>query len=70
MSWLKSKPESDGKIDLEATVARGLPYKRGKSNLTVGELRKVIANSTHEKVYSKKDALRVVNKFSGSSGLI
>ncbi|MBQ8321051.1 MAG: hypothetical protein IJX92_01635 [Clostridia bacterium] len=69
MSWLKSKPESDGKIDLEATVARGLPYRRGKSNLTVGELRKVIANSTHEKVYSKKDALRVVNKFSGSSGL-
>ena len=53
--------DDDGKIDLEATVARGLPYKRGKSELTVGELRKVVANSTHEKVYSKKDALRVVN---------
>ncbi len=69
MSWLKRRQEEESKIDLEATVARGLPYRRGKSNLTVGELRKVIANSTHEKVYSKKDALRVVNKFSGSSGL-
>ena len=38
MSWLNRKPESDGKLDLEATVARGLPYKRGKSELTVGEL--------------------------------
>ncbi len=27
----------------KVTVARGLPYRRGKSNLTVGELRKVIA---------------------------
>lgn len=69
LSWFENKPKGDGKIDLEATVARGLPYKRGKSDLTVGELRKVIANSIHEKVYSKKDALRVVNKFSGSSGL-
>ena len=69
LGWMKKKPAGDGKIDLEATVARGLPYKRGKSDLTVGELRKVVANSTHEKVYSKKDALKVVNKFSGSSGL-
>ena len=69
MSWLNNKPESDGKLDLEATVARGLPYKRGKSELTVGELRKVIANTTHEKVYSKSDALKAVNKLSGTWGL-
>ena len=69
MSWLNDKPESDGKLDLEATVARGLPYKRGKSDLTVGELRKVIANTTHEKVYSKSDALKAVNKLSGTWGL-
>ena len=68
MSWMK-KPESDGKLDLEATVARGLPYNKGKSNLTVGELRKVIANSTKEKVYSKADALKVVNRLSGTWGL-
>lgn len=69
MSWLNNKPESDGKLDLEATVARGLPYKKGKSELTVGELRKVIANTTHEKVYSKSDALKAVNKLSGTWGL-
>lgn len=38
MGWLNKKSESDGKIDLEATVARGLPYRRGKSDLTVGEV--------------------------------
>ena len=69
MGWLNKKPRSDGKLDLEATVARGLPYKRGKSDLTVGELRKVIANTTHEKVYSKSDALKAVNKLSGTWGL-
>lgn len=69
MSWLNNKPKNDGKLDLEATVARGLPYKRGKSDLTVGELRKVIANTTHEKVYSKSDALKAVNKLSGTWGL-
>ena len=37
MSWLNKKPKNDGGLDLEATVARGLPYKRGKSDLTVGE---------------------------------
>ena len=69
MGWLNRKPEGDGKLDLEATVARGLPYKRGKSDLTVGELRKVIANTTHEKVYSKSDALKTVNQLSGTWGL-
>ena len=68
MSWAK-KSEGDEKFDLEATVARGLPYKRGRSNLTVGELRKIIANSTKEKVYSKADALQAVNKLSGTWGL-
>ena len=69
MGWLNKKPKSEGKLNLEETVARGLPYKRGKSDLTVGELRKTIANTTHEKVYSKSDALKAVNKLSGTWGL-
>lgn len=69
MSWLNDRPKGDGKLDLEATVARGLPYKRGKSSLTVGEIRKVIANTTHEKVYSKGEAMKVVKKLSGTWGL-
>ena len=69
MGWLNNKPKSDGKLDLEAMVERGLPYKKGKSDMTVGEIRKVIANTTHEKVYSKADALKAVNKLSGTWGL-
>lgn len=69
MGWLNKKPKSEEKLNLEETVARGLPYKRGKSDLTVGELRKAIANTTHEKVYSKSDALKAVNKLSGTWGL-
>ena len=69
MGWLKDKPMSDGKLDLEKTVARGLPYKSGKSSLTVGEIKKLVANSTREKVYSKADALKVVNRMSGTWGL-
>ena len=69
MGWLKDKPKSDGTLNLEATVARGLPYKSGKSSLTVGEIKKLVANSTREKVYSKADALKVVNRMSGTWGL-
>ena len=69
MGWLNKKSESDGKLDLEKTVARGLPYKSGKSSLTVGEIKKLVANSTREKVYSKADALKVVNRMSGTWGL-
>ena len=69
MGWLKDKPKDNGQINLEATVEHGLPYKSGRSSLTVGEIRKVIANSTKEKVYSKSDALKVVNKLSGTWGL-
>ena len=32
--------------------------------MTVGEIRKAIANTTHEKVYSKSDALAAVRDFS------
>ena len=61
MGWLNKKPKNDGTLNLEETVARGLPYKRGKSSLTVGEIRKVIANTTHEKVYSKGEAVANIN---------
>ena len=69
MSWLKDK-HSDGKaFDAESVAARGLPYKSGRSTLTVGELRKVLANSRNDKVFSKGDALNVVNRMSGAWGL-
>ena len=46
---------------LTKVIERGLPRRSGASTLTVGELKKVIANNTRDKVYSKKTALEVEN---------
>lgn len=64
-----SNSAQDATFDAEAVVARGMPRTTGKSSLTVGELRKVIANNTKQKVYSKQDALSVVGRFAGISDL-
>lgn len=64
-----SNSAQDANFDAEAIVARGMPRTAGKSSLTVGELRKIIANNTKQKVYSKKDALSVVGRFTGISDL-
>lgn len=64
-----SNSEQDATFDANAVVARGIPRKAGKANMTIGELRKVVANNTKQKVYSKTDALSVVNKFTGISDL-
>ena len=64
-----SNSAQDANFDAEAIVARGMPRTAGKSSLTVGELRKIIANNTKQKVYSKQDALSVVGRFAGISDL-
>ena len=64
-----SNSAQDATFDAEAVVARGMPRTAGKSSLTVGELRKIIANNTKQKVYSKQDALSVVGRFAGISDL-
>ena len=64
-----SNSAQDATFDVEAVVARGMPRTAGKSSLTVGELRKIIANNTKQKVYSKQDALSVVGRFAGISDL-
>ena len=64
-----SNSAQDATFDAEAVVARGMPRTAGKSSLTVGELRKIIANNTKQKVYSKQDALFVVGRFAGISDL-
>ena len=61
---LPNDPEnSDGSsapFDAEAVIARGVPRTSGRMNITVGELARMEANYTKQKVYSKKDALSVV----------
>ena len=70
---LPNDPEnSDGSsapFDAEAVIARGVPRTSGRMNITVGELARMEANYTKQKVYSKKDALSVVNQFAGVSDL-
>lgn len=61
--------EQDTTFDANAVIARGMPRKTGRANMTIGELRKIVANNTKQKVYSKTDALSVVNKFAGISDL-
>lgn len=52
-------------FDPDAAIARG--GKRVKKvNMTVAQLSKVIANNTKKKVYSKKEALRLINNLSAS----
>ena len=61
--------EDSADFDTDAVIKRGNPRDTGKANITVGELRKIVANNTKQKVYSKSDAISVVNRFSGISGL-
>ena len=72
IDWLyedEGGDDAEGKFDIESILARGVPGKTGRANLTVGELRKVIANNTKQKVYSKKETLELVKKFSGVNEL-
>ncbi len=59
----------EDKFDVAAILEYGPPRKPGTATLTVGEMKKFIANHTHNKVFSKKTALEVIGKMSGISDL-
>lgn len=57
---------TDGDFDPRAVLDKGTPRRAGKANITVAQLSKTLANNTRLKVFSKKDALKIVNNFSAS----
>ncbi len=62
--------DADGaSFDIEAVLERGIPRKPGASTLTIGEMKKTIANNTHYRVFSKSTALDVIGKMFGTSDL-
>ena len=62
--------DADGaSFDIEAVLERGIPRKPGASTLTIGEMKKTIANNTHYQVFSKGEALEVIGRMSGTSDL-
>ncbi|MBQ8372037.1 MAG: hypothetical protein IJX38_03765 [Clostridia bacterium] len=62
--------DADGaSFDVEAVLERGIPRKPGASTLTIGEMKKTIANNTHYQVFSKGKALEVIGKMFGASDL-
>ena len=60
---------SGARFDIDAILERGIPRKPGASTLTIGEMKKTIANNTHYKVYSKGKALEVIGRMFGTSDL-
>lgn len=60
---------SDFDFDIDAILEKGAPINTKSVNLTVGQIKKDIANKTHYKVYSKKTALDVIGKIHGISSL-
>ena len=59
----------ENSFDAKAIVSKGLPLPTGRENISRGELKKIIANNTADKVYSRSDAMRVVGRFMGVSDL-
>lgn len=57
------------KFNAESVLERGIPRKPGASTLTIGEMKKTVANNTHYQVFSKGKALEVIGKMSGTSEL-
>ena len=54
--------------DEEAILEAGPPIPPGKTPNTRGEVRKIIANHTHDRVYSKKETLALMRKFMDRNG--
>jgi len=55
--------DADGaSFDIDAILERGIPRKPGASTLTIGEMKKTIANNTHYQVFSKGKALEVIGR--------
>lgn len=62
--------DADGaSFDIDAVLERGIPRKPGASTLTIGEMKKTIANNTHYQVFSKGKALEVIGRMFGTSDL-
>ena len=61
--------DTNAVFDIEAILERGIPRKPGASMLTIGEMKKTIANNTHYQVFSKGKALEVIGRMSGTSDL-
>ena len=56
-------------FDVNKILERGIPRKPGASTITIGEMKKTIANNTHYRVFSKGKALDVIGKMFGTSDL-
>jgi hypothetical protein len=52
-----------------ASADVGLPRRAGRTSMTVGQLKKLKANYTRQKTYSRKDAISVVGKIDAGSVL-
>ena len=57
---------TDGDFDPRAVLDKGTPRATGKANMTVAQLARVLANNTRMKVFSRQEALKIVNNFSAS----
>lgn len=69
-AFLSELSDSTGaSFDIEAVLERGIPRKPGASTLTIGEMKKTIANNTHYQVFSKGKALEVIGRMFGTSDL-
>lgn len=56
----------DSTFDPRAVLDKGTPRATGKANMTVAQLARVLANNTRMKVFSRQEALKIVNNFSAS----
>lgn len=57
---------TDSTFDPRAVLDKGTPRATGKANMTVAQLARVLANNTRMKVFSRQEALKIVNNFSAS----
>ncbi len=54
--------DSSTGFDIDAILEKGIPRNPGVSALTIGEMKKTIANNTHYQVFSKGKALEVIGR--------
>ena len=59
----------EGDFDAQSIIERGVPNAPGRTTMTVGQVRKVMANATHKKVYSREHAFRAIRALPGVSDL-
>ncbi len=64
-----ARGNGEEQLNVDAVLYRGAPRKNKSITVPVGALKKTIANHTHYKVYSKKTALQIIDKLSGTGEL-